>query len=168
MPNNDDLYGKLEDLLSKKIDIFEQIYNLTQEQANVIPKASKSPDVEESILSAFNDYIDKKEKLIMHLEPVDIELDKLLGENEQKLKYDMESHRPNLEVISTQVSILNQLSDKLKALELRNRKELSEFLTSQKKSIQYFKSTKAVASKYTQNMPDYHQSDMSYFLDQKK
>lgn len=153
-------FDALKDNLTKKQVVFDSIYNIVQEQSEVL--IDKEVDI-----NRFNELMDEKEELIRQVDELDKSFETLYERIKDILAHNKEEYK--LAVVSMQDIIreITSLGVKIKVLEQQNKMKIEFFLQDKKNMIKSFKSNSNIAKKYSKNMTNQHYGQ-SYFYDKKK
>nr|WP_294492597.1 flagellar export chaperone FlgN [uncultured Anaerosporobacter sp.] len=153
-------FDALKENLTKKLAVFDSIYNIVQEQSEVL--IDKEVDIDR-----FNQLLDEKEELIRQVDELDKSFETLYVRIKDILTDNKEEYR--LAIVNMQDIIRNitSLGVKIKVLEQQNKMKVEIYLENKKNIIKSFKSNSNMSKKYTQSMTNQHYGQ-SYFYDKKK
>ena len=153
-------FDALKENLTKKLAVFDSIYNIVQEQSEVL--IDKEVDIDR-----FNQLLDEKEELIRQVDELDKSFETLYVRIKDILTDNKEEYR--LAIVNMQDIIRNitSLGVKIKVLEQQNKMKVEIFLKNKKNIVKSFKSNSNMSKKYTQSMTNQHYGQ-SYFYDKKK
>lgn len=150
----------LEESLEKKIRVLDEIYRLSQLQAEIL--AAEPIDFE-----SFDRYVDDKDICIDKLNKLDEGFEILYDRVAQELK---ENRSAYAEQITHMQELIAQITDKsmmIQALEERNKNAVGEALSKERKELGQGKRSLNVAMSYYRNMSG-ARTTPAQFLDKKK
>ena len=143
----------------KKIDILNQLIDLTKEQADLLEDSNFDQ-------SEFTNIIDRKAKQINELAELDDGFLKIFEQVKEELELN-KAHENEIKELKDTINTITNLSSKLQADENNNKKKLETYLTLKRKEVKDYKRSKSMASSYQRNL-DRQDSASSHFFDSKK
>lgn len=150
----------LEESLEKKLSVLEEIYRISQLQAELF--AEESLDLE-----AFDRYVDDKDICIEKLNKLDEGFEILYNRVDQELK---ENRSLYADQIIRMQGLIGQITDRsvaIQALEERNRNAVQESFSKERGDLQQGKRSLNAAVNYYRNMSGAGVSSSQY-MDKKK
>ncbi len=150
----------LEESLGKKIRVLEEIYRISQQQAEVL--AAQPVDFE-----VFDRYVDDKDICIEKLNKLDEGFEILYEKVEQELKINRPAYVTQIAHMQELIGQITDKSMKIQALEERNKNAVGEVLSRERKELFQGKRSLNVAMNYYRNMSGAG-AVSSQFMDKKK
>lgn len=147
----------LEDSLTKKNWILDQILNLTQEQEQLIKKEDMDGD-------KFDKTIEEKEPLINKVVDLNNGFEKIYDRIKEELISNKDKYYEEIQSLQGLIQELTDKGVRLQALEKKNKINLEAYLRTKRKDIKDFKLSNKTVSNYYKNMAN---QDGSYFFDKK-
>lgn len=150
----------LTDTLIKKNELLDRVIDLNKTQDGIL--SSIEVNIEE-----FDIILDRKEKVISHLNQLDDGFEKIYSKIQENIKNNVMDYKT--EVVFLQ-ELIKQIMDKSINIQLQeksNKLKLESFLMKQKQEIKNYKVSSQTVSNYYKNMMNEYQGE-SYFLDKKK
>lgn len=168
------LLDDLEAIVNEKMTLFQEINNITLQQADEFNNTFEEPvnglkDVPLlGKMEGMENLVNLKQELLDNLESVDLCLEQRLEEHEHLLRSNLEEHVEQINRIKALMISITLLTEQIKLTEQKNKNMFENKVKDQRQGINTFRKSKTAASKYSQNMPHTHKDDQSYFLDRKK
>lgn len=148
----------LEESLKKKLSVLDEIYRISQLQAELFEQESLD-------FEAFDRYVDDKDICIEKLDKLDEGFEILYGRLEQELKENRSLYK---EQITHMQEIIGQITDKsvaIQALEERNKNAVQEAFSKERSGIKQGKRSLNAAVNYYKSMRG---TVPAQYMDQKK
>ena len=143
----------------KKIDILNQLIDLTKEQADLLEDSNFDQ-------SEFTNIIDRKAKQINELAELDDGFLKIFEQVKEELELN-KAHENEIKELKDTINTITDLSSKLQLDENSNKIKLETYLTLKRKEVKDYKRSKSMASSYQRNL-DRQDNMSSHFFDSKK
>lgn len=150
----------LTDTLRKKVELLDQLTQITEEQEAII--SSDPPDVER-----FENTFSEKETYILKLNQLDDGFEKVYHHVRDVLEANKEQHKEEILCLQELVRTVTEKGARLQAMELRNKNKFQMYFSGKKKEIKNFKVSSRTANNYYKNVMN-QQPGESIFLDKKK
>lgn len=144
-----------------KVELFEDVIRKTIEQNQILTQTEVN-------LDRFEKMMEEKEVLMEKLKIVDEDVSALFQTGSGVINKVLESEQENIELVKVQLDKLRGIGERLSEMENSNLRLYNNYVKSKAQIIQSFRQAKTAAGRYSQNMKNTHQNDMSYFLDRKK
>lgn len=135
----------LRDSLEKKERILNNLYNMTQQQADYLNNTEFEPDV-------FNEMMDVKAQMIDELDTVDSGFESMYGSVREYLKAHSKDCATEILELQNRIREIMRLSMNLQALEERNRVKLEKIFSSKSSEIKHFRQNNEKVSQYYHTM----------------
>lgn len=150
----------LQDSLVKKIDILSQIESKSLEQAEML----KNPDVDYYTIDL---NMDEKAALIEQAASLDNGFESIYEKIREELTSNQEQFKTEIASLQKLISVVMEKSAGIQAIEARNKAQMEQFFSNQRKGLQSKRNAMSVARGYYQNMNKVTNVSPQ-FLDQKK
>jgi len=150
----------MSDALARKIQVLDQLQNLTEQQERVI---TTEPFDEALFLQT----ISIKEEHIKVLAQLDSGFEKLYTSVKEELVTGKSKYETSIINMQEQIKKITDLSVKLQALEKRNKAKMETMLIFKRKNIKSARVSNQTATNYYKTMSKQHENQ-SFFYDKKK
>lgn len=150
----------LEDSLEKKLQIMQRLQEYSTEQQKIF----QAPAVE---LEKFDEYVDKKDKLIEELTALDNGFETLYRNVSRELEGNREKYGPQIKRLQELVTRVTEESVAIQAQEARNKKLVEDYFRRERASLAQNRKTSKAAFDYYRNMSNTNVPS-SQFLDNKQ
>ncbi len=149
----------LEDSLRQKIQVLDEIFNLSGEQEQLL----KQDDLD---LDAFDRLVEQKDVLSEKLDRLDDGFESLYARLEKQLKENKDMYRAQIAVLQELIARVTEKTVSIQARETRNKEMLSRQLARLRQGINQSRRSSKAAYDYYMNMSNGGMG-MSQFMDQK-
>lgn len=153
-------FDALKDNLTKKQVVFCGIYDIVQEQSEVLID-------NEVDINRFNELMDDKEELIKQVDELDKSFETLFLRIKDIITDNKEKYKDSVVAMQDIIREITSLGVKIKVLEQQNKMKVEIFLRDKRDIIKSYKSNSNMTKRYSQNMTNQHYGQ-SYFYDKKK
>lgn len=150
----------LEESLEKKLQILQQLQEYSAEQQKIF----QSPAVE---LEKFDEYVDKKDKLIEELTALDNGFETLYRNVSRELEGNREKYGDQIRRLQKLVARVTEESVTIQAQEARNKKLVEDYFRKERVSLAQNRKTSKAAFDYYRSMSNTNVS-APQFLDNKQ
>lgn len=150
----------LEESLEKKLQIMQQLQEYSTEQQKVF----QAPTVE---LEKFDEYVDKKDKLIEELTALDNGFETLYRNVSQELEGNREKYADRIKRLQELVTQVTEQSVSLQAQEARNKKLVDDYFRRERANLAQSRKTSKAAFDYYRSMSNTNVQSPQ-FLDNKQ
>ena len=145
---------------NKKVEILNELIELTKDQAALLEDPGFNQD-------DFTNIIQSKEKYIIRLNHLDSGFQKIYNKVEDELQTNKNRYQKEIEDLKESITKITELSVKLQLEEKNNMTKLESYFLLKRKEIKDFKISKSTADSYQSNIKS--QNTMpSYLFDTKK
>lgn len=151
----------LQDSLRKKKAVLEKLYDLTQQQAEVLKQDSVDTD-------RFDELMEAKDGEIAVLNSLNAGFQSLFQKVENTLQDQRYQYEKQIRQMQDDIRAITDLSVQIEGLEHQNRDAFQAYLMRERKEIQTGRTSSRTAVSYYQNMPNQHHEWQTYFMDQKQ
>lgn len=151
----------LQDSLRKKKAVLETLYDLTQQQAEVLKQDSVDTD-------RFDELMEAKDGEIAVLNSLNAGFQSLFQKVENTLQDQRYQYEKQIRQMQDDIRAITDLSVQIEGLEHQNRDAFQAYLMRERKEIQTGRASSRTAVSYYQNMPNQHHEWQTYFMDQKQ
>lgn len=151
----------LQDSLRKKKAVLEKLYDLTQQQAEVLKQDSVDTD-------RFDELMEAKDGEIAVLNSLNAGFQSLFQKVENTLQDQRYQYEKQIRQMQDDIRAITDLSVQIEGLEHQNRDAFQAYLMRERKEIQTGRASSRTAVSYYQNMPNQHHEWQTYFMDQKQ
>lgn len=150
----------LEESLEKKLQILQQLQEYSTEQQKVF----QAPAVD---LEKFDEYVDKKDKLIEELTILDNGFEALYHNISQELEGNREKYAAQIKQLQELVTRVTEKSVSIQAQEARNKKLVDDFFRRERANLAQSRKTSKAAFDYYRSMSNTNVQSPQ-FLDNKQ
>lgn len=150
----------LEESLEKKLQILQQLQEYSEEQQKVF----QAPTVD---LEKFDEYVDKKDKLIEELTILDNGFETLYRNVSQELEGNREKYAAQIKQLQELVTRVTEKSVSIQAQEARNKKLVDDFFRRERANLAQSRKTSKAAFDYYRSMSNTNVQSPQ-FLDNKQ
>lgn len=150
----------LEESLEKKLQILQQLQEYSEEQQKVF----QAPTVD---LEKFDEYVDKKDKLIAELTILDNGFETLYRNVSQELEGNREKYAAQIKQLQELVTRVTEKSVSIQAQEARNKKLVDDFFRRERANLAQSRKTSKAAFDYYRSMSNTNVQSPQ-FLDNKQ
>lgn len=150
----------LEESLEKKLQILQQLQEYSEEQQKVF----QAPTVD---LEKFDEYVDKKDKLIAELTILDNGFETLYRNVSQELEGNREKYAAQIKQLQELVTRVTEQSVSIQAQEARNKKLVDDFFRRERANLAQSRKTSKAAFDYYRSMSNTNVQSPQ-FLDNKQ
>lgn len=150
----------LEESLEKKLQILQQLQEYSEEQQKVF----KAPTMD---LEKFDEYVDKKDKLITELTILDNGFETLYRNVSQELEGNREKYAAQIKQLQELVTRVTEQSVSIQAQEARNKKLVDDFFRRERANLAQSRKTSKAAFDYYRSMSNTNVQSPQ-FLDNKQ
>lgn len=150
----------LSESLDKKLEVLHEIqeYNIRQEKIFTAEKVD---------MSAFDEAVTEKERLINMLERLDEGFDTMYHKLAEQLKDNKERYADQIRALQDKIKAVLDLSVSIQAQEVRNKQLIEQYFAKERKGLQQNRKSSAVAYNYYRNASN-TMNVQSQFLDSKQ
>ncbi len=150
----------LQDVLSKKIPVLDNLLQITAQQEACIA-------ITPFDMKQFEELMTKKELLIDRLNQLDSGFESTYEHIKEELSGNKTAYKDKILELQQLIGRITEKSVQLEAAEKKNKNKMELYLAGKKKEIKNFKISSKTASNYYKNMASQYEGQ-SYFLDKKK
>jgi flagellar biosynthesis/type III secretory pathway chaperone len=150
----------LSDTLSKKINLLDELIELTLLQAEYILETPFDID-------KFDQVLPDKSELIEQLNLLDDGFEKIYNHVNAEISTNKIQYKDEIIKLQDLIKQVTEKSTKIQTLEIQNKSKLEIYFSNKKKEIRNYKMSSQSASSYYKNMANQYEGN-SYFLDKKK
>lgn len=150
----------LEESLEKKLQIMQQLQEYSEEQQKVF----QAQTVE---LEKFDEYVDKKDKLIAELTALDNGFETLYRNVSQELEGNREKYAAQIKQLQELVTRVTEQSVSIQAQEARNKKLVDDYFRRERANLAQSRKTSKAAFDYYRSMSNTNVASPR-FLDNKQ
>lgn len=161
METNNVYVTALQDSLSKKLEVLQQLLELTQEQEEILGQ-------EEPGMDRFEEIIQEKDQLLREVAELDRGFDSVFAKVGNELKENKYQYQQRILQMQNLIRSITDCGLKLEGLEQKNKASFQQYLSRERQEIKNFMVNNRTANTYYQNMANQHHEWQTYFLDQKK
>lgn len=161
METNNVYVTALQDSLSKKLEVLQQLLELTQEQEEILGQ-------EEPGMDRFEEIIQEKDQLLREVSELDRGFDSVFAKVGNELKENKYQYQQRILQMQNLIRSITDCGLKLEGLEQKNKTSFQQYLSRERQEIKNFMVNNRTANTYYQNMANQHHEWQTYFLDQKK
>lgn len=161
MEENNVYVTALQDSLSRKLEVLQQLLELSQEQETIL--GQEEPDMDR-----FDEIVQEKDGLLRELAELDRGFDSVFAKVGNELKENKYQYQQRILQMQNLIRSITDCGLKLEGLEQKNKNAFQQYLTRERKEIKNFNVNNRTANTYYQNMANQHHEWQTYFLDQKK
>ena len=154
----------LSDSLKKKMDVLQDILNLTKEQGQILSEK----DTEKMHVDGFDRIVEKKDELLKEMQELDNGFDSVYKKIGKILADNKDTYKSAILQMQNLIRSITDIGVQLESLEQQNKTKFNTFIRNKRHAINDFKQSNRVATSYYQNMSNQHRVWQSHFLDQKK
>ena len=154
----------LSDSLKKKMDVLQDILNLTKEQGQILSEQ----DTEKMDVDGFDRIVEKKVELLKEMQELDNGFDSVYKKIGKILADNKDTYKSAILQMQNLIRSITDIGVQLESLEQQNKTKFNTFIRNKRHAINDFKQSNRVATSYYQNMSNQHRVWQSHFLDQKK
>lgn len=154
----------LSDSLKKKMDVLQDILNLTKEQGQILSEQ----DTEKMDVDGFDRIVEKKDELLKEMQELDNGFDSVYKKIGKILADNKDTYKSAILQMQNLIRSITDIGVQLESLEQQNKTKFNTFIRNKRHAINDFKQSNRVATSYYQNMSNQHRVWQSHFLDQKK
>ena len=154
----------LSDSLKKKMDVLQDILNLTKEQGQILSEQ----DTEKIDVDGFDRIVEKKDELLKEMQELDNGFDSVYKKIGKILADNKDTYKSAILQMQNLIRSITDIGVQLESLEQQNKTKFNTFIRNKRHAINDFKQSNRVATSYYQNMSNQHRVWQSHFLDQKK
>ena len=154
----------LSDSLRKKIDVLQNILDLTKEQGQILSES----DIEKMDVDGFDRIVEKKYELLNEMQELDNGFDSVYKKIGKMLADNKDMYKSEILQMQNLIRTITNIGMELESLEQQNKTKFNTYIRNKRHAINDFKQSNRVATSYYQNMSNQHRVWQAHFLDQKK
>ena len=154
----------LSDSLRKKIDVLQNILDLTKEQGQILSES----DIEKMDVDGFDRIVEKKYELLNEMQELDNGFDSVYKKIGKMLADNKDMYKSEILQMQNLIRTITNIGMELESLEQQNKTKFNTYIRNKRHAINDFKQSNRVATSYYQNMSNQHREWQSHFLDKKK
>jgi hypothetical protein len=147
------------DSLNQKKSVLTDIFEITNQQADIANEEHFSLDV-------FEETLNKKEQLITQITMLDDGFNSLYERVRHDLLKEKDNYKGKIQQLKTLISEVAELGIAIQVQEEKNKLIIEKQLSKHKKEIRKFKNSRKSVNNYHKNMKNTH-NGQSYFVDKK-
>lgn len=146
--------------LEQKIQLLNQIIEITTVQSNILNNPSKEPEEMEKTFA-------QKEQIIAQIDSLDSGFQSIFSRVKEEIGQNKDQYKEEILLMQDKIAKLTDISVEIQALEERNKSKMQVYFSTQQTKIKEYRTTNKTAASYYKNMANQHHGE-SVFFDKKK